>query len=522
MKNWQASFTLTPISPIHIGAGQDLDPTQYVIHDNLIHHYTHLQMYQALPASTLEQLGKLAENARTADDQLTLNGMIHQHKEKLAQHAAFQFLVSPALSSRYEATINKTAHTGNKSQNKLELIRHIHNPINQQAYIPGSSLKGTIRTAITNTLTLKAGLKASPKHKADAIQKELLNYEKVDQDPFKRLKISDAQSPAPIQKFQICTNYHKKAEKNSGGIPVNIETTQIGSHFEFQAQFKLYDFDRQKNDNNTFYTEPESIVADLNRFYLPQLQTQLEQWQNDKRIDSQWLKHIQSLMDNLKTAIMQNQIAIVRLGHYAGALSKSWTQLRQIENRKVKDKNDPDKYMQDTHTFWLSEDHKPLGWAIISLKNDNSDTIPALLKDFIALFSEADKQKLVEIETLKHNYAEQKRLNELEQKRLEEAQKRREQAEKEKHAKLQSMSPNQQAIFKLEETFEQEKAHNLQNPAGELRQQINNLIDQAHQQAWSPEDKETLKKLCLAIFDYWSINPKKNAKVKDKLKLLNS
>lgn len=516
MKDWQTNLTLTHISPIHIGAGQDLDPTEYVIHDGILHRFTHLQMFQALPTHTLEALGELAQKAQTPQDQLTLRGLIYQNRETLAHHAPFQFLASQLLVQTYQNTINKQAHSGNKSQNKLELLRHSHNPTDQKAYIPGSTLKGAIRTAITNPLAQQAGTRPDPRAKSSDIEKQILNYKNVDDDPFKRLKISDAQSPHTIQKFQKCHNYHNRMDKQSGkNMPVTLETTQIGSQFQFQMQFKPYD--SEKPNHNPFYIEPQQILNELNRFYLPKLTKQLNQAQTDKRINQAWSKQTQALLQKLAPLIQQQKIGFIRLGHYAGGQSKSWDNLRQIENRKIKDKKDPKKYMQEANTFWLTEDQYPLGWAIISM----TDPTPQPLSEFIEQLAQSDLQQLAKIQTQKQQYAQQKQQQQAERQRQEQAAKLRQQQEQQKQEKLNSLSDTQRQIYQLQTAFEQEKAHKLQNPAGELRQQINHLIDQAHNQAWSNQDKQALKTLCLEIFNYWNINPKKNAKVKEKLKLLN-
>ncbi|WFE69479.1 type III-A CRISPR-associated RAMP protein Csm5 [Thiomicrospira sp. R3] len=512
MKSWQENLTLVPISSIHIGCGQDLDPTEYVIHDQLIHHYTHLQMFHALNPKTLSAITKLAENARSAEDQLALRSLIYQHRDELAQQSNYQFLVSPGLIEKYQATINKVAHKDNKAQNKLALIRHAHNPVTQQAYIPGSSLKGAIRTAITNQLIQAKKITTIKQPKSDDLQKKLLNYKNVAQDPFKRLKISDAMSQRPIQKFQIATNYAKNIEKRAGGgIPVQIETIQIGSQFTFNAQFKPYE-----PNQNSFSTDIPNIIDNLNLFYLPKLKKDLQNWQNDTRINAEWKAQLNQLISVLSQDIAQNNIAFIRLGHYAGALSKSWDGIRKIANVKIIDFRNPAKFMQDTKTFWLAENAQPLGWAIIA-----RGQLPAQLTTFIAGLSAQDQTQYSQIQERQQHYAQIKQQRIEQKQRQLASQRQQEQEQAAKQAAISKLSPTQRLIYELNEDFTQEKANNRQNPAGELRVKINELIDMAANQAWSRDEKNQLKQTCIEIFQYWKIDVKKNSKVKDKLKLLN-
>jgi len=99
------------------------------------------------------------------------------------------------LSKRVLRPVKFLGSAGEKfDQNPGPAINKIAmNPRNGVPYIPGSSVKGAIRTACLEALR-KASKKDSinSKTKGNDLEKELLgNYKNVNEDPFKYLKVSD-------------------------------------------------------------------------------------------------------------------------------------------------------------------------------------------------------------------------------------------------------------------------------------------------------------------------------------------
>ena len=54
--------TVSTLSPVHIGCGEDYYPTNYVIDNGLLHHFSEEGLLSALNPSELEQLVGISEN----------------------------------------------------------------------------------------------------------------------------------------------------------------------------------------------------------------------------------------------------------------------------------------------------------------------------------------------------------------------------------------------------------------------------------------------------------------------------
>jgi hypothetical protein len=86
----------------------------------------------------------------------------------------------------------------------------------------------------------------------------------------------------------------------------------------------------------------------------------------------------------------------------------------------------------------------------------------------------------------------------------------------EEQRQLESMTSEQALIFNLRRDFKAAVSKNVNQPQGELRQQLTAAIKQAIE--WSPEDKKQLLELAREMVAYWGL--KKNRKIKAQLKTL--
>ncbi len=505
-------FTLLPLSPVHIGAGSMLEPIEYVIQDNKLFQFSAVQMVRALTPQALSELGRLAEKARCADDILQLRSLIKCNADALAQESSHCFLVSPELVKTYDKSLTKVTHRGNKAQNKLELSRHIHNPVTKHAYIPGSTLKGAIRGAIINSLIQKKGFRNYiRKREGVDVEKAVLSYQKAVEDPFKNLKISDAMPEKVIQRFEKCLNFSKKLDKQEGCIPVQVENVQIGSQFTGQLSWQ--------QRGNDFQQSIEEIVKAMNNFYYPKFVKHIKRAKQDKRIKTLWAEQIEDLCQStIKAMGASKSAAVIQIGRYGGAESKSWDDLRRIKN--VKAKNQKDKVMNDSTTFWLNEQKLPMGWALLVLGELSSEE-QSNLKRFQEALSGSLIREFEEIETALLALKQNKISRLAEQKRKQEQEEMQAKAEAEREVKRAQMSETERQIDALNTLFEGEKKFNIQNPTGPVRQEISRLAGLSVTESWPEKDRRSLRNLIKEIVKYWGINVKKNKKLKEILQQLD-
>jgi CRISPR type III-A-associated RAMP protein Csm5 len=183
-----------PVTYVHIGDGEQLDPTQYVIHGDKLY---------VLNANRF--IGKLLErdpqglNQALADQGQNIGLYWNKHFNPQDKDTWYQcHPVDPIYQQRY---LQKLADS---SAQQL-ITSFITNSLSGDPYIPGSSIKGSLRTAILYH-KLKTGSSSVTRDREGAISDRDLeakvfaylgNYRPdITSDPFKYLKIPDIAFPA--------------------------------------------------------------------------------------------------------------------------------------------------------------------------------------------------------------------------------------------------------------------------------------------------------------------------------------
>ena len=136
---------LTPLSPIHLGTGEDYEPTNYIIADNALYAFDPAQA-ELDPAQRNTLLGV----AKSGDIQ-RIQQYFADNPDPFRAAAHSISSVSPALASEYHKSLGKVAQReqrGNLVFNRLNIERTATTPHNHTPLIPGSALKGCLRTAL--------------------------------------------------------------------------------------------------------------------------------------------------------------------------------------------------------------------------------------------------------------------------------------------------------------------------------------------------------------------------------------
>ncbi|MDR0579381.1 MAG: type III-A CRISPR-associated RAMP protein Csm5 [Campylobacteraceae bacterium] len=148
---------LTALSPIHIGTGQDYEPTNYVIDDGYLYTFDEIAFYHSLPKDMQMRfndiVGKDDGNAVLGE----LYGFIRENKKYAKQIALNKVKVTNELEKKAEE-IGKPVQIEGKSGftgevfNKFQIQQTAKLSDSYLGYIPGSSLKGSIATAFQEFL----------------------------------------------------------------------------------------------------------------------------------------------------------------------------------------------------------------------------------------------------------------------------------------------------------------------------------------------------------------------------------
>ena len=189
-------LTLKPLTYIHIGASDELDPTQYVIRDGHLYilnqskfiKYLHRENPDILQQVISFNFDQIAQYFSKSFDPSQRDTWIQKHP------------VHDVIAKKYFENLDKRS-------TQLMISSFIRNSFTGNPYIPGSSIKGAIRTAL-----LDMSLRANPhsqiqRYQGNVSDRDLeakqFGYMTTDKygrtkaditrDPFKYIKISDAE-----------------------------------------------------------------------------------------------------------------------------------------------------------------------------------------------------------------------------------------------------------------------------------------------------------------------------------------
>uniref|UniRef100_A0A7V4G8B6 CRISPR system Cms protein Csm5 n=1 Tax=Desulfobacca acetoxidans TaxID=60893 RepID=A0A7V4G8B6_9BACT len=354
------------LAPVHLGADEVYEPLGFVIDEK------NSSLVAFEPGDFLARLSepdrrRFLELCRrgTVDSILDIYRFYHEHRG-LARGRAVA--VCPGLVQHYREVINlkKRGQELQKVINQFTIHRTAYLPQDQRPYIPGSAVKGALRTAYLNALARIKSLRTPKTQKGRwdprALEQQLLNYQRIDEDPFRLLKVSDFLPVGEIKtRIVYAVNEKKKASQFAPRGPYQIlEVIEPGA--EFLGTIALEEFPtalRRLAKIKHFFTLEELWQAARN-FY-PQ-----EKQQEDAHLFELGLRAAP-----LPAADGQ---APLRLGRHSGAECVTIAGHRHIKILQAR--GEPPKIQDHATTLWLAADFhqrekrrearlRPFGWVAL-------------------------------------------------------------------------------------------------------------------------------------------------------------
>ncbi|MFN3785281.1 MAG: RAMP superfamily CRISPR-associated protein, partial [Thiothrix sp.] len=144
---------ITPLSPVHVGIGEDYEPTNYVMEEGTLFAFDSDVASRVLTERQRKDLLNMVSKPTHRPEDLIkqVQDFFHNNRKPLAAASSHFLPVSAGVFALYQKRVGQSANreSGGKSVvNKLEIQRTFFNPYSQQPVIPGSSIKGAIRTAL--------------------------------------------------------------------------------------------------------------------------------------------------------------------------------------------------------------------------------------------------------------------------------------------------------------------------------------------------------------------------------------
>jgi CRISPR-associated RAMP protein, Csm5 family len=347
---------LRTVSPIHIGCDEVYEPMRFVIdeeHQKLIA-FDSLEFFRNLDASERNTLATISKKG-------TIESLLEIYKfMRSKRFSGHEVELCKEFVKHYQKTLSIALHDKRKIQqelNNLTIARTAFNPNTDKPYIPGSGIKGALRTGYLNLLaaTHPGGMSRARATAMD-LEKTLLDGGSFETDPFRMLKVSDF---VPVgqgkTKIVYAVNEKKKTSKFEARGPYQIvEVIEPGSFF--QGWITIEDPDQKAGIANPI--TQKKLLQSLNQFY------ENEKSREDKELNA---------IDITPISIPDNNGWLVRIGRHSGAESITIEGHRNI--KIMKGKGTPPAFSKNgATTFWLASEEekpktrgklKPFGWAVL-------------------------------------------------------------------------------------------------------------------------------------------------------------
>lgn len=399
-------LALTPLSPIHIGCGEDFEPTNYVIDDD---GKSGPVLYGFDPSravlNDLDRKKLLA--AANSGNWLDVSRFFRDNAALFKPHAAFMIPVSEGVAKQYKDKLGAVANreqSGRSVVNKLELERTQYSGVTLMPYIPGSSFKGAIRTAVLDDLNrgqqpMDVQLSQRGEAKSTtAMEKRLLKGD-FQTSPLRLLKIADLM-PAPQRDLDRRVMYsvnlkRKQIIKEGREVPAKgpsarKECILHGQFRAFVADAVLPSLDPHNDSKNTPSpplrpVDFKAIAMQSNAYNQVRLQRELTVLDGRGLVNPVWKSSIEKLMAGaLGKKLVAGDAFLIRLGRYGGAESKTLSgegvARIKIMGARVGGKQEFT-FESSTKTVWLVAEHEneqkhllPFGWAVVEIDPQDGDS----------------------------------------------------------------------------------------------------------------------------------------------------
>jgi CRISPR-associated protein Csm5 len=474
-------FYIKTTSPIHIGSDEVYEPTGFILDENeqKMVSFDPLFFISKMEGSEKEKFSQICAKGTIASILEIYQFMRHRHIDGRVIDVCNDFL------DHYRQTLSLPLNNDKELQknlNKFIIPRTAFCPVDQRPYIPGSSIKGSLRTAYLNLMENEKNLSKKGKiFQANNLEQQLMDYSGITDDPFRMVKVSDFMPAGDIKtKIIYAVNEKKKhTDQNAQGLPLIFEVVLPGSVFVGSITVTS----PLPGANLASHLSIERLLNSSALFY-----------KQEKERENKELKEI-GISTNSDHANEQdkNSPFLMRLGRHSGAESVTVSGHRKIKIMMGKKEK---KELDHATTLWLASETRrpadktalqPFGWVRLGKLTEQ------LLEEFEKKEGTWDekRQKNIELQKAEEMRREEnKRRIDEEKERLAIEAERIRKDEEERKKQLEAMPPEEKAIAELNDP------RVLEDRVVEIYKEID---------TFSEENK---KQLALALKKYWETNGK--------------
>ncbi|MBF0625856.1 MAG: type III-A CRISPR-associated RAMP protein Csm5 [Magnetococcales bacterium] len=361
---------LEPLTPIHIGSGERIAPEEYLIRDN-----------QLVRFNASRVMADFTPGQRRTFEAMLHGGKFQEAQKRLRHSCCMEhecYRVPMGSESGGEL-----ARALNNPERKAEVHMFVRNGADGRVLIPGSSIKGAMRTALVNHFLhaepdrfseIKETVRQqNKKHQWRTLEESTLGFAhpEMEWDPLRLLKVGDTVVPEGRTRVDRVINWNPDkgesakmqmhferlmswadSDKESFAVPVELSVDDTAAHHPCNRR------------RFTGYVPTWDVLTKAcNDFYLQRLRDEADRFfPKPKRFDwgrlcKQNEKGYQRINLDIKKRIL------LRIGRFSQHESLSVDDLRQGEDKEGK----PIAKGKTRNMCVADRGHLPFGWVLLTL-----------------------------------------------------------------------------------------------------------------------------------------------------------
>lgn len=393
------ALSITPLSPLHIGCNETYEPTNYVIENNTLYEFSPFDALQALDEDERKKLQAIVERKPNEEMLKRVQQYFYDRRHALLAFSSHYLPVAEGVADLYNNRVGKTAQQESHHKgviNKLEIERTAYNSLNRKAFLPGSSFKGALRTALLNYVNQGRKL-THPAEKNNALQQRLFGYtfRDMSKDPLRLIHIADAHWQAKDladSQIYFAVNRHKKQRQVEGrllaskaeqqGMYQLVECIPAFCYRSLSGSLTLHNVDSVKQHARHLPAEKfrwsiQTIAEACNAFYLPLLEKELHLLDTLRYADPEWMAQLQTIQQSIRNN--PHNRFLLRVGQHSGAEATTLNGIRSIGI--MKGKGNKKEWRDEASTLWLASNHQKqqqgmqsFGWLLVEIDAPANDT----------------------------------------------------------------------------------------------------------------------------------------------------
>ena len=343
---------LTTLTPIHIGTGLCIEPTDFFVDTNK--RCLHVVDFEKLCSHlTKEEIETFKRICLEGDRGII---KLYDFMDKISKRVirtADKALIKTTIPVSRDFIIH---YTKREHFNRFEILRTYRLSEWGRPIIPGPSVKGAIRTAILNYIAKRLRdknpskyLLKNKKYDSRQLERDLLRYTSPQNDPFSTLKISDFHPTKAKIRILYAINVRKDGKEGSGPYQI-LEVIMPDS--VFTGKITIVEKEGCKKITKRL------ILESLDCFY--------------SKVFDEESKIVKKITEVNMPAVKKG-FSLIRLGKHSGAESVTIEGFRAIRVRKQGGRT---LTSQHATTLWLASESRKkescgkiysFGWAVIGV-----------------------------------------------------------------------------------------------------------------------------------------------------------